>query len=86
MVQAFLAGAVVMGSFVTGLFFVRFWRESRDRLFLMFAAAFWIMAANWTALALTDPADEARTLFYVFRLVAFSLIILAVIDKNRASR
>jgi hypothetical protein len=86
MLQPFLSGVVVMASFVAGLFFLRFWRESRDRLFLMFAAAFWIMAANWTALAFTDPANEARTFLYMFRLVAFSLIIFAILDKNRAAK
>ena len=86
MVQHFLYGMVVMGCLVAGLFFVRFWRESHDRLFALFAAAFWIMAANWTALAFTDPANEARTLLYIFRLVAFGIIIFAILDKNRAAR
>lgn len=83
MLQTFLSGVSVMASFAAGLFFLRFWRQSRDRLFLLFAAAFWIMAANWTALAFIDQANEARTLLYVFRLVAFGLIIFAILDKNR---
>jgi hypothetical protein len=79
----FMLGAIVMASVVAGLFFLRFWRRTRDRLFLMFAAAFWLMAVNWAALAFTQ-ADEIRTAFYVVRLVAFVLILVAIIDKNRS--
>jgi hypothetical protein len=77
-----LQGALVMASFVVGLFFLRFWRETRDRLFLMFALAFWVLAANWLGLGLTEEA-ETRTFFYVLRLIAFALIIIAIVDKNR---
>jgi hypothetical protein len=79
-----LEGALVMASFSVGLFFLRFWRETHDRLFLMFALAFWVLAANWLGLGLTERA-ETRTLFYVLRLIAFTLIIVAIIDKNRKS-
>jgi hypothetical protein len=41
------------------------------------------MAVNWAALAFTQ-ADEVRTAFYVVRLVAFVLILVAIIDKNRS--
>lgn len=68
-----------------GLFFLRFWRDTADRLFLFFAAAFWMLAASWLALALFDPTDEARPYVYAIRLIAFLLIIVATIDKNRSS-
>jgi hypothetical protein len=77
-----LLGALVTASFVVGLFFARFWRDTHDRLFLMFALAFWVLAANWLGLGLTEK-PEARTFFYVLRLIAFALIIVAIIDKNR---
>ena len=87
MITQFLLGLVVMGSVVAGLFFLRFWRKTRDRLFIIFALAFWILALNWALLALINPMGEAkRSLFYVLRLVAFILIIYAIIDKNRTSR
>ena len=73
MATQFLLGFVVMGSVVAGLF--------------IFALAFWILALNWALLALINPMGEAkRSLFYVLRLVAFILIIYAIIDKNRTSR
>lgn len=69
---------------VAGLFFLRFWRESGDRLFAFFGAAFGLMALSWTLLALYHPTDEARPYIYAIRLVAFLLIIVGIIDKNRA--
>jgi hypothetical protein len=81
----FMLGALVMGCFVAGLFFLRFWRKTRDRLFAIFATAFWLLGANWLLLAFTRQ-DEVQTWYYVVRLVAFVLILYAVIDKNRAAR
>ena len=52
----------------------------------MFSVAFATMAANWTALSFLSPAEESRALYYVVRLVAFSIILVAVFDKNRAGR
>ncbi|HEY0022445.1 MAG TPA: DUF5985 family protein [Longimicrobium sp.] len=78
-----ISGALVMGYFVAGLYFLRFWRDTRDRLFGIFAAAFWLLAAQRAALALTtDPTGE-QLLLYSVRLLAFVLILAAIIDKNR---
>ena len=66
-----------------GLFFFRFWRDTGDRLFLLFGSAFWLLSLTWLLLALLDPAAETRPYVYAIRLVAFGLIIAATIDKNR---
>ena len=84
--REFMIGAIAMGSLVAALFFLRFLRQTRDRLFAFFALAFAIMAANWTALVFLSPQDETRTLLYAIRFVAFTLIFIAIVDKNRASR
>jgi hypothetical protein len=78
----FLQGAVVMGCAVIGVFFLRFWKKSRDRLFLFFSAAFWLLGINWLALSFSR-ADEPHTALYIVRLVAFVLILLGIWDKNR---
>lgn len=83
MLLDFLNGAVVMASFAIGLFFLRFWRESRDRLFAIFAGAFWVLTINWLLLGFVGPEFEARTWLYILRLVAFLLIIAGIVDKNR---
>ena len=80
----FMLGALVMGCTVAGLFFLRFWRKTRDRLFAIFAAAFWLLGLNWLLLA-TIGRDEINTWLYAIRLLAFVLILLAIIDKNRST-
>lgn len=79
-----MSGAIVAGYLVAGLFFLRYWRQSRDRLFVIFALAFWLLAAQRLALALTTQYFEDVTWLYGVRLLAFVLILLAIIDKNRA--
>jgi hypothetical protein len=78
----FLWGAIAALCLVASTFFVRFWRITRDRFFLLFAIAFFLFAANWTALGVAAPTDETRHLFYVLRLLTFVLIIVAIVDKN----
>ena len=81
----FMLGAVVMACSVAGLFFLRFWRKARDRLFAIFAVAFWLLGLNWLALAFINQ-DEVRTALYGVRLLAFGFILLGIWDKNRAGR
>jgi hypothetical protein len=82
----FLYGALATSSFVAGAFFLRFWKSSRDRLFVFFVLGFWTLCVNWVALALYPHTDEQRVAIYVIRLVAFVLIIVGVVDKNRRAR
>jgi hypothetical protein len=79
----FLNGANTMAAAVTALFFVRFWRQTGDRLFASFALAFALLSVHWLTLSLTVPDYELRPLLYLVRLLAFVLIIAAIIDKNR---
>lgn len=78
-----IGGAIVMGYAVTGLFFLRFWRQTRDRLFLIFAISFWLLGGQRLALALTAETAESNTGLYLVRLFAFLLILVAIVDKNR---
>jgi len=78
-----LLGAAAMGSAVAALFFVRFWRQTKDRLFLIFAIAFVVDAFMRSILAVATLPDETEPFFYLGRLLSFSLIVLAIIDKNR---
>jgi hypothetical protein len=84
-VALLISGAIVMGYAVTGLFFLRFWRETRDRLFVIFAAAFWILGLQRLALAFSRDMVEDDTGLYLIRLFAFLLILGAIVDKNRSS-
>jgi hypothetical protein len=79
----FVNGLSACASVVAALSFLRFWRESGDRLFLWFALAFWMFAANWSAIALIRSTTEAQYLYFLPRLVGFVLILVAILDKNR---
>jgi len=81
--QTFLMGAAAMGSLAAALFFLRFWTRTRDSFFLFFSAAFLIEGVSRLPLALEHVPDETEPLYYLPRLVAFSLIALAVVLKNR---
>ena len=83
MIIDLMSGALVAADAVAGLFFLRFWAASRDRLFAMFAAAFWILGLQRLLLALTRTIVEDQVLLYSLRLLAFVIIIVAIVDKNR---
>jgi hypothetical protein len=82
-VVVFLQGFSAAGALVAGLLFLRFWRDSGDRLFAFFGTAFTLMAVSWSLLGLFSPTEETRPYVYALRLAAFLLIIVAIIDKNR---
>ncbi|HVE53863.1 MAG TPA: DUF5985 family protein [Ramlibacter sp.] len=84
--EQLLAGAIAAASLVVGLFFFRFWRHTRDPFFVYFALAFWLEGGNRIALGAIPHADESEPLFYMVRLLAYGLIILAIWRKNRQGR
>ena len=81
--EIFLAGSVALASALVGLFFLRFWVRTRDSLFIWFAVAFLIEAVSRCVLAFRSTPNENEPLFYLPRLLAFSLIAVAVFLKNR---
>ena len=81
----YLHGALMMGCFVIGLKFLKYWRLSRDRFFVFFASAFWIFAIGWGLRAFLEIGDEHGHFAYLPRLLSFLLILVAIFDKNRRS-
>lgn len=78
----FIRGAVAMGFLVAAGFFIRFWRQTRDRLFCLFAIAFVLISANNALQTVMHESVQNNILPYVIRLLAFLIIALAIIDKN----
>ena len=78
----FLLGAIAMGSAIAALLFLRFWRQTRDRLFLYFGASFLLEAVNRTLFAWNGAHSEEATLYYLVRLLAYGLILWAIVEKN----
>lgn len=83
---ALLSGAVAMTYIIAGAFFLRFWTRSRDGLFLAFAIAFWLLAANQGLTGWFGGGAETQASFYSLRLIGFVLIIIAIVRKNLARR
>ena len=83
--KQFVWGALTIETTVAALFFLRYWQVSGDRLFAYLALAFGAMTINWIGLSAIEPALESQHYVYLFRLLAFILIIAGIIDKNRRS-
>ena len=81
--NAVLSGILVAFYATIALFFLKFWVTARERLFAMFALAFTVLAIQRLALSVTSAAFEDQTVFYLLRLAAFVIIIVAIVDKNR---
>jgi hypothetical protein len=81
-----IVGAVAMAFAVAGLFFFRFWRKTGDRLFVLFSLSFVILAVNRVAIVLAAQQGYPGDYFYWVRFLAFALILVAILDKNRAAK
>ena len=87
----FLSGITFAAFGGAGLFFLRFWKTSRDRFFLLFAIACWLLTAeravalfmNSTLEIYRTAATEEMAWLYLVRLAAFIVIGVAVWEKNR---
>jgi hypothetical protein len=86
MIEGFLLGVVVTASLVAAAFFYRFWRKTRDGLFLAFAAAFAIEGLNRLSFLFLEAPNEGSPAIYLVRLLAFLIILAAIIAKNRRTR
>jgi len=84
--NSMLSGGIATLSIIAGVFFLRFWRSSRDRFFLYFAASFLIEGVNRFVLYLTVGLQEDAPAYYTVRLIAYGLIVFAIVVKNRERR
>jgi hypothetical protein len=83
-VAALVSGMLAAGYAVIAVFFLRFWRASRDRLFGNFALAFAVLAAQRILLSVLADVERAAIVLYAVRALAFLIIAFAIIDKNRS--
>jgi len=80
--EKFLGGAIAMRFVIAGLPFLRFWKETRDPLFTAYALAFFVLAGNLVLLTIIGQGRECATSLYLVRLLAFVIILIAIVDKN----
>lgn len=78
----FLTGVLVLCSLAASLFFLRFWRQSRERLFVYFGLAFLLLAINRITLINVTESAESHTLLYLVRLLAFVILLAGILDMN----
>ena len=86
MLYDFLGGAVSMGFAVAALLFLKFWRRTRELVFVAFAAAFLLLGVTQALLTLTEIPLEERSWLYLLRLAAFVIIIGALVWQNRRGK
>jgi hypothetical protein len=83
----FVSGLIAMAYGVAALFFLRFWRDTHDRLFAFFTAAFALLAVQRTLLSVLPPVLEERPglelTLYGLRALAFLVLDAGIVDKNR---
>lgn len=82
--KLFLHGMIAAVAATIALIFFKFWRQTRDRLLAFFSAAFGVMAIERVLHAMSPMSSEHGYLIYVVRLLGFVLILVGVLDKNRA--
>lgn len=79
--KGYFWGVLAMGTLVAAMFFFDYWRRTRDRLFGFFAAAFLLMAVQWTVSASLGTNEHPYLL--LLRIAAFLCIFIGVMDRNR---
>jgi hypothetical protein len=77
-----MSGALTLAYFLAGVYFFRFWRRTRDRLFIHFAVAFWLFTLNQIAGSIPGISSESAGFEYGLRVLGFGWILLAIADKN----
>jgi hypothetical protein len=83
MIVSTLYGAAAMGSLAVAVLFLKYWRRSLDRLFLLFSCAFAILGVQYAAIGCAVITAEWRPFAFAPRLIAFGLILFAIAEKNR---
>jgi hypothetical protein len=82
-INAAISGGIAVAFGMIGVCFLRFWRSSRSRLFLLFGIAFFLLVVERLVLVLVNPDNELAPYIYSMRLLAFAVIIAAIVDQNR---
>lgn len=80
-----LSGGLATLYAVIALFFLKFHSRAHDRLFLLFAIAFFMLAAQRALLTVFRDWGEDVAWLYGLRVLAFLLILVAIVGKNRAA-
>jgi hypothetical protein len=82
-IDGLLVGIICTASLVASTFFLKFWRTTRDQLFLAFAIAFALEGATRVFTLFAATAYDSVPAIYLARLIAYLTILAAIFRKNR---
>ncbi|MGC1784605.1 MAG: DUF5985 family protein [Acidobacteriaceae bacterium] len=82
----FLLGCIAAASLIAGLFFLRFWRSTRDPLFLAFAAFFIIQGGSNAFIVSLSRPNEGSLWIFLIRLLSVLVVLGAILWKNTGKR
>jgi len=83
--EGFLLGIICTCSVLAGLFFLKFWRHTRDSLFLAFGIAFLVEGVNRAVLVDLPAPHQGHPLTYVVRLLAALILLAGILHNNYRS-
>jgi Family of unknown function (DUF5985) len=83
-IDLFLLGFIAACSLVAALFFLRFWRATRDKLFLGFAAFFLIECGSSVVVLNLNRPNVGNPWLFLLRLLATLAVLGAILAKNAA--
>ncbi len=78
----FISGATMMAEIGISIFFFKYWKRSKDRLFVYFAAAFALLAVSQIVVFCYGDRGNFSIFGYSVRFIAFACIIIGIIEKN----
>lgn len=85
MMYQFFSGGMMVCTLFAGFFFLKFWNKTHEELFKSFAISFFLMCAERCVLSFLGTQNEPSPLVYLIRLIAFLIIIFAIVKKNKES-
>ena len=84
--DAFLLGFASACSLIAALFFLRFWKSTRDRLFLAFSLFFVIQGISNAALLGVEHPNEGGLWNTLIRFLAIIGLLGAILWKNTVEK
>lgn len=75
-------GVIATSSIMAGIFFLKFWKRTRDFLFLAFAIAFIIEGLDRACVVMVARPNEGSPWIYLVHLLASGFLLFAIVKKN----
>jgi hypothetical protein len=86
-IMNFLSGIYMATFMASSLIFFKMWKKMKDRFFLLFGFACFVLGLERIPLLFVQPSvNDGDSWVFFFRLTSFVLILIAIIDTNRDKR